>query len=79
MSMSSDLRQSLPAKDIYIYMCVYIYIYIYGDPYSEFVLSPQGLTSVVVLRVDDSAGYSLPPPTIPACTKTRTHIYDYYR
>ncbi len=29
-------------------------------------------TSVVVLKVEESAGYSLPPPTIPAVPETRT-------
>ncbi len=33
----------------------------------------KGLTSVVVLRVEESAGYSLPPPTIPAGPETQTH------
>ncbi|MCI4391074.1 hypothetical protein PGIGA_G00130030, partial [Pangasianodon gigas] len=33
----------------------------------------KGLTSVVVLRVGESAGHSLPPPTIPAGPETRTH------
>ncbi len=30
----------------------------------------KGLTSVVVLRVEESAGYSLPPPTIPSGPET---------
>ncbi len=34
----------------------------------------KGLTSVVVLRVEESASYSLPPPpTIPAEPETQTH------
>ncbi len=32
----------------------------------------NGLTSVVVLRVEESAVHSLPPPTIPAGTETQT-------
>ncbi len=35
----------------------------------------KGLTSVVVLRVEESAGYSLPPPTIPAGPETRTRNF----
>ncbi len=31
-------------------------------------------TSVVVLSVGESAGHSLPPPTIPAGPETRTHV-----
>ncbi|MCJ8740883.1 hypothetical protein PDJAM_G00064250, partial [Pangasius djambal] len=34
---------------------------------------PKGLTSVVVLRQEESAGHSLPPPTIPAGPETQTH------
>ncbi|MCJ8728948.1 hypothetical protein PDJAM_G00010640, partial [Pangasius djambal] len=33
----------------------------------------KGLTSVVVLRVEESTGHSLPPPTIPAGPETQTH------
>ncbi len=32
----------------------------------------NGLTSIIVLRVEESTGHSLPPPTIPASTETRT-------
>ncbi len=32
----------------------------------------KGLTSIIVLRVEESTGHSLPPPTIPASTETRT-------
>ncbi len=32
----------------------------------------KGLTSVVVFRVEESTGYSLPPQTIPAGLETRT-------
>ncbi len=33
----------------------------------------KSLTSVVVLKVEESAVHSLPPPTIPAGPETRTH------
>ncbi|KAB5540146.1 hypothetical protein PHYPO_G00098460 [Pangasianodon hypophthalmus] len=46
-----------------------------GQPF--FAAAPgallKGLTSVVVLRVGESAGHSLPPPTIPAGPETQTH------
>ncbi len=32
----------------------------------------KGLTSVVVLKVEEGAGYSLPPPTISARPETQT-------
>ncbi len=34
---------------------------------------PCSRASVVGLKVEESAGYSLPPPTIPAGPETRTH------
>ncbi len=33
----------------------------------------KSLPSIVVLRMEESAGYSLPPPTIPARPETRTY------
>ncbi len=47
-----------------------------GQPYCcswGFGALLKGLTSVVVLKVEEIAGYSLPPPTIPAGPETQTH------